>query len=113
MTNQEYLIECSIISTFVFSHHSNDNEKYLHSIDLREEYFLTHFHKLIVKEINDNKMKCIPIYSEYIEDQLRNNGTLDYQLWENILNANPFGKALFDSYFNTLKEPKKSLCYEV
>ena len=58
-------------------------------------------------------MNSIPIFNEFIEDQLNSNGIMDIALWTTILNANPFGKPLFDKYFETLKEPKKSLYYEV
>jgi len=68
---------------------------------------------LIARQINYNKLNSIPIFNELIEINLRENNTIDYPLWHTIINANPFGKTLFDAYYEKIKEPKTSLYYEV
>ena len=113
MTNQEYFIDVGILTTIMFAHHSCSNEDYLHNVELREDYFLNNFHKTIVRQINHNKLNSVPIFNELIEINLIENRTMDYGLWHTIINANPFGKTLFDAYYEKIKEPKTSLYYEV
>lgn len=109
MTQTEYDLERSILSTILFSHHQFKDEEFFNNVELKEEYFQHHFHKLIVKQINHNKALVIPFQEEYICDTMAENGTLDHNQWLNIMATNPFGKSLFEVYYNKLQHPKTSL----
>jgi len=113
MTNSEYLIEVSILSTVLFAHHQCKDEEYFNSLELQEEWFLVPFHKIIVKAINHHRAKCEPTYEEFIADSLSRRGQLDFELWTRIISANPFGKPNFERYLEVLQKPKTSLYYEV
>ena len=113
MKNNEYFIEVSILSTVLFAHHQCKDEEYFNNLELKEEWFLIHFHKIIVRAINHNKAKALPIYEEFIADALSIRGQLDFELWTTIISANPFSKVLFEKYLETLQKPKTSLYYEV
>ena len=113
MTNAEYLIEVSILSTVLFAHHQCKDEEYFNNLELQEEWFLVPFHKIIVKAIHHHKAKSEPTYEEFIADSLSKRGQLDFELWTKIISANPFSKVLFEQYLETLQKPKTSLYYEV
>lgn len=58
--------------------------------ELREEYFIDHFHKLVVKEINHARQ--LGLMDELIVmDALRQKGVMDDFKFSMILAANPFG----------------------
>lgn len=113
MNNSEYLLEVSILSTVLFSHHLCEDEKYFDNLELQEEWFLVPFHRIIVRAINHHKMKCEPIYEEFIADSLLKRNQLDFTLWNAIISANPFSKQNFETYLNKLKEPKKSAHWDI
>lgn len=109
MNNTEYMTEVSILSTVLFSHHQKEHEEYFNNLELYEEWFIVPFHKIIVRAINHNRQKCMPIYEEFIADSLSKRGQLDFELWTRIISANPFSKVLFEVYLEALKGGKKSL----
>jgi len=108
MTNTDYLIETSILSTVLFAHHQYNNEAYFSNYELNEEWFSIQFHKLIVKTINSNRAIGLPLTEDYIAEQLLKNNIMNRDLWLTIISANPFGKANFDTYLEQLKGAKKA-----
>lgn len=113
MTNSEYLLEVSILSTVLFSHHLCEDEEYFNDVELYEEWFTVPFHKIIVKAINHHKMKHEPTYEEFIADSLSKRGQLDIALWSAIISATPFSKRNFEKFLDKLKEPKKSAHWDI
>jgi len=113
MTNNEYLLEVSILSTVLFAHHQCKDEQYFNDLELKEEWFIVPFHRIIIKAINHHRMKCEPIYEEFIADSLSKRGQLDFSLWSTIISANPFSKNIFEMYLSKLKEPKQSAHWDV
>jgi len=112
MTNLEYVIEKSIISTILFSHHQKEDEDYFNNIELKEEHFTDHFHKLVVKQINHNKAKGLNTHEDFITEAMSVNGTLTNQMLE-IMTANPFSRHLFEVYYNQISKPKLSKHWEI
>jgi len=108
MTDSEYYIELSILSTVLFSYHQEEHEKYFDEIELKDDWFLNPFHKLVVRAINYNKSKNIPYQEEYICDILGKYNQLNTDLWLKIISANPFSPYLFKRYLEQLKAPKLS-----
>ena len=109
MTQTEYDIEKSILSTVLFSHHQFKDEEFFNNIELKEENFQLYFHKLVVKQINHNKALSLPYQEEYIGSSLANLGVIEMEYWLSIINANPFGKPLFEIYYAKFVKPKTSL----
>lgn len=109
MKQNEYFLEISILSTVLFAHHQCKDEEYFNDLELQEEWFLVPFHRIVVRAINHHKAKCEPIFEEFIADSLSRRNQLDFELWLNIISANPFSRVLFEQYLETLKKPKKSL----
>lgn len=112
MTNIEYAIEKSILSTILFSHHSKEDEAYLNSVELYEEYFSDHFHKLVVRQINHNKALGLSTQEEFITNAMGIAGTLTNQMLE-IIAANPFSKHLFETYYKQLTKPNLSKHWDI
>jgi len=109
MTNSEYLLEIAILSTVLFSHHSNNEEEFFNDLELYEEWFSHPYHKIIIKAINHHKAKGEPTYEEFIADSLAKRGQLDHNLWLAIISASPFSRVQFEKYLEVMKEPNKSL----
>ena len=109
MTNIDCMIETSILSTVLFAHHQYTDEAFFNNYELQEEWFSIHFHKLIVKTINNNRAIGLPLSEEYIAEQLLNNNIMNRDLWLKIIEANPFGKANFDTYLEQLKKPNQNI----
>ncbi len=109
MTNTEFLIEKSIISTVLFSHHSCKDEDFFNSVELQEEWFSDYFHKLVVKAINHNKSLGLSTSEDFIAERMAEFGTLNYNQWIDLISANPFSSILFNVYLDELKGSKKSL----
>ena len=109
MTNTDYLIEVSVLSTVLFAHQQYSEEEFFTSFELQEEWFLIPFHRLVVKTINHTKAKGLPIYEEFIVEELQKNNALDFQLWTAIISGNPFSRVGFETYVKSLMKPKTSL----
>lgn len=107
MSNLDYSIEKSILSTIMFSHHQKDDEEFFNNAELYEEFFSDRFHKLVVKQINHNKALGLSFQEEFITEAMKDNGTLTNQMLE-IMSANPFGKHLFEVYYKLMSRPKLS-----
>ena len=112
MTQTEYDIEKSILSTVLFSHHQFKDEEFFSNVELYEEHFQDNFHKLVVKQINHNKAKGLSIQEDYITEAMGVNGTLTSQMIE-IMNTNPFGRPLFEEYYKALNKPKLSNHWDI
>ena len=104
MTNTEYLIELSMLSTVLFAHHQYKDEQYFNDLELQEEWFQIPFHRLVVKNINYNKQLKLPTYEEFICESLIQDGIMDGDLWLKIIGANPFSKVLFEKYLVNLEK---------
>ena len=112
MSNLDYSIEKSILASVMFSHHQKADEEFFNNIELYEEYFSDKFHRLVVKQINYNKALGLSYQEEYITEAMANSGTLTNQMLE-ILNANPFSRYLFETYYKQLSKPRLASHWDI
>lgn len=103
MTNLEYSIEKSLLSTILFAHHQKEDESYFNTLELKEELFKNPFHRLVAKQINHNRALGLSTQDEFITEAMAQNGTLTNQMLE-IMTANPFSRHLFQRYYSSLKK---------
>ena len=110
--NNRYYTELSVLSTILFSHHTQ-HEEYFNNYRLELDWFDTPFHKDVVKAINFNKSKNIPHQEEYISELLNKHNKLDHKLWFTVIAANPFSRPSFDKYIENIKRNHKNKAGDV
>jgi hypothetical protein len=90
-------------------HDINDFNGAVNDIELYEEWFTTHGHKIIVKTINALKAKAMSTSMEMVLYQLERNQ--QYNAMEDVINAccaTPVGSPhTFNSYLDVIKGNKK------
>lgn len=88
--NLEHDIERAVLATVMFSDLHPFGEE-IRKLELHEEVFKFHFHKITVKVINAMRMKDIPISDELVAHYLRKNGIMHEDNFLSILTATPLG----------------------
>lgn len=109
MYSSNYYLETSILSSVLFAHNQCRDEQFFYDVELKEEYFTNQFHKIVVRQINENKVKNIPIQDDYVCQELAKKRIIDDNLYTNIMMANPFSKYLFEKYYANMKKGDKSI----
>ena len=107
--------ERSVLSTVMYHAHSGQP---LGNTELYEEWFSSHFHKIVVKTINAMRAKDIPPADDLVYHYLDKNGLVrdvkNQVAFNDIITANPFGSSdVFGQYLNILKSSKKRLALRV
>ena len=107
MYNENYYLEISILSSILYAHHQCKDEQFFHEVELKEEYFTNGFNKLVARQINENRDNNKPIFEEFIFEELIKKRLIHDQIWNDIMRANPFGRRLFELYFESIKSVNK------
>jgi len=102
-------IERSLIATLL-----NGDKELLNSLELKEELFSVHLHKLIIKCVQWLLSKDKGITDEIVFYYISKNNQIDVNEWFRIVGCNPFAsKNIVDEYMNILKEAGKGRIDEI
>lgn len=107
-------IERALLATILRSDMMQQEEQNrIDSAELYEEWFDHHPHKIIVKTINNLKMRSMPYYTEIVVDELHKHGyNLDDAVID-ICTSTPMTYGTFAKYYDVLKNSKKKSLQEL
>jgi hypothetical protein len=108
MTQHDF--ERSVLATIMFGDLMTELEsKNIECVELYEEWFDLHFHKVVVKTINAMRAKDVPTTYEMVLHYLDKNGLLDENRFIDIGTTTPLSYRSFIHYYNELKHNKRKM----
>lgn len=107
-------IERALLATVLMHDTYTESEsKRIVAIELYEEWFSNHIHKIIVKIINHMKARAMPIYFELVRKEALSQGYNIDDILLSIISANTFSYNTFIAYYSDVRLSKKKSLQEL